>query len=285
MVRPEDLPRANAIGQTANSLGMMAGPALAGILVGTGDVRGTLQIASLGFFATIVAGLTIRTRRGGHPEVSDVDATAGAAAAVMTAWKLGQDKMFWAVVWGSTLIIASISAVTVVMVFFIRGTLHSSATMYGVIDAMWTTGALVGAWLFARMVRPHIEDATLVRWMFLGLGLLAGAILLTGMVQAVLWVVPLFLAGGALNGGLNVFMGTLMGRRIPPDARGRAAGAMQSRINGGALAGFVLGGVLLEVVSARWMILGAGMLGVVVVLAVTPMVLRVSRPVPEPALV
>lgn len=289
MVRQEDLPRANAIGQTAGSVGMMAGPALAGFLVGSGSVRGTLQIAAFGFVATIVAGFALRTRRGGLSTTSNVDAP----EAVPAGWKIGQDRVFWATVWGMSLIIGSLSAVNVVSVFFIRGTLQSTATMYGLVDAMWTAGVLGGAWLIARLIRPHVTDASLVRWMFLNLGLLSTMILLVGTAQAVMWLVPLYLIGGGLNGVMNVILGTMMGRRVPADARGRAAAAMTSRINGGALVGFVLGGLLLEVVTPRWMILGAGMLGVLVVLMVTPMVLRVakrvcppvSRPTPEAALV
>jgi len=281
MVRPEDLPRANAIGQTANSMGMMAGPALAGFLVGAGSVQGTLQITAFGFVATIVGGLALRTRRGGTPVVSHPDAPAVA----MTTWKLGQDRMFWVVVWGMALVIASLSAVSVVLVFFIRGTLNSSATMYGVVDAMWTVGVAAGAWLIARRLRPHITDASMVRWMFLSVGLLCTAVVLVGTAQAVLWIVPCYLLGGALNGVINVIMGTLLGRRIPEDARGRAAAALASRVNGGALLGFMLGGLLLEVVTPRWMILGAGLLGVLATLLVTPMVLRVSQKSREPALV
>jgi MFS family permease len=193
--------------------------------------------------------------------------------------------MFRVVVWGSTLIIGSMSAVNVVAVFFIRETLHSSATMYGVVDAMWTAGAVLGAWLVARLIRSHVDDGALARWTFLSLGTMATMILLVGTAQAVLWVVPCYLIGGAMNGVLNVTGGTILGRRIPAGARGRASAALTSRINGGALVGFVLGGVLLELVSPRWMILGAGLLGLLAVLAVTPMVLRVTQPVQEPALV
>ena len=279
MVRPEDLPRANAIGQTASSVGMMAGPALAGLLVGAGDVQSTLQIASFGFVATIVAGLALRTRRGG---VRPADASNVDVAAVATVWKIGQDRTFWVVVWGVALIVGSVSAVNVVSVFFIRGTLHSSATMYGLVDALWTSGVLGGAWLIARLIRPRITDAALVRWLFLSVGVLSAMIVLVGTAQAVLWLVPCYLVGGGLNGVLNVIMGTLMGRRIPEDARGRAAAAMAARINGGALVGFVLGGLLLEVVTPRWMILGAGVLGVLMALVVTPLVMRVSQPAAQP---
>ena len=278
MVTREHLPRAIAIGQTAGSIGMMVGPALAGILVGAGDVRQTLQVASFGFVATIIAGFALRTRRGGAVRLE-------AEGQARTEWKIGHDRVFSVVVWGMALIVAALSAISVVAVFFIRGTLQSSATMYGVVDATWTTGMLAGAWLAARLIRPQTTDAAVVRWTFVSFGVLSMMVILVGTAQAALWIVPCYVVGGALNGMENVFVGTLLGHRVPQEARGRAAAALQSRVNGGALIGFILGGVLLEVITPRWMILGAGMLGLLAVLIVTPLVLRVSRPSPQPALV
>jgi MFS family permease len=95
-------------------------------------------------------------------------------------------------------------------------------------------------------------------------------------VQAALWIIPCWLVGGLLNGGENVMAGTLLGRRVPREARGRAAAAMQSRVQGGGLIGFVAGGVMLDLFDARWIVLGAGALGLIAVLAVTPVVRRVS---------
>ena len=65
MVHRDDLPRASAIGQTASSLGMMAGPALAGLLVGVAGPEWTVRVAAVGFLVTVAAAVTVRTRRGG----------------------------------------------------------------------------------------------------------------------------------------------------------------------------------------------------------------------------
>ncbi|WP_117209646.1 MFS transporter [Allorhizocola rhizosphaerae] len=280
MVTRDDLPKASAIGQTASSIGLMAGPALAGFLVGAGDVRGTLQIASFGFVATIVAGLLLKTRRG--VASSKVD------NAPPVDWKLSDDRMFRAVVWGMALIVGAVSTVNVVAVFFIRGTLGSSATMYGLVDAVWTAGMLAGAWLCARVLRPATTDLAVVRWMFVSLGIISVVVGAVGAVTAVLWIVPLYLVGGALNGGQNVIIGTLLGRRAPAAARGRAATALQSRVQGGALLGYVAGGLVLEVVEPRWVFVGAGVLGLLAVLLVAPGIVSThetsqsrAHPVPE----
>ncbi len=261
MVTRDDLPKASAIGQTAGSIGLMAGPALAGLLVGTSDVRRALQVASFGFVATIIAGLLIKTRRGAS--VSKVDTPP-------VAWKLADDPMLRAAAWGFALVIGAVSAVNVAAVFFIRGTLGSSATMYGLVDAAWTAGMLAGAWLFARWLRPHTTDLAVVRWMFVSLGVLSVIVGAVGAAPAVLWVVPCYLLGGTLNGGENVMVGTLLGRRAPGPARGRASAALQSRVQGGALLGYVAGGLALDVIEPRWVFIGAGVLGLLAVLLVGP---------------
>lgn len=269
MVIRDDLPRASAIGQTAGSMGMMAGPALAGLLVGATDVRQTLQFVSFAFVATIVAGFLLKTRRG----VKRADA----APAPVVTWKLNEDRMLWAVVWGMALVVGAVSAVNVVAVFLIRETLGGTATMYGMIDATWTAGMLAGAWMLARAMRPATADSAMVRWMFLSLGVLSVAVMVVGIVPSAWWVIPAYLVGGALNGGENVLMGTLMGRRAPAEARGRAATAVQARVNGGALLGFVAGGLLLEIASPRAIFIGAGLLGAMAVMVTWPLVRKASQ--------
>jgi MFS family permease len=284
MVTREDLPRASAIGQSAGSVGMMLGPALAGLLVGATDVTPTLRVAACFFVATILAGLLLRTRRGGA-------SSASAPGSTPAAWRLSQDRLMQASVWGITVVVGAVSAVNVVFVFFIIDTLESSATIYGLIDSTWMVGLLVGAWLMARLIRPATSDARISGWMFVSLGALSTAVLLAGAAPHALWIVPCYLVGGALNGGENVIAGTLIGRRAPVEARGRASTALASRVQGGALVGFVAGGAALEIAEPRWVIISAGVLGLLIVAAVTPLVRRAAgrgphtqaRPVPSPA--
>jgi MFS family permease len=180
-------------------------------------------------------------------------------------------------VWGLTAAIAAVSAVNVVLVFFVMGTLGSSAQAYGVIDAMWTVGLLVGAWLFSHAVKPGTSDGTVARRLFLAVALISVGVIAVGSVQNAWWIVPCYMFGGAQNGGLNVLAGTLMGRRVPPEARGRANAATAMRVQGGALVGFVAGGLLLEFAQPRWVVIGCGLLGVATAAAVMPLVGRAAR--------
>jgi MFS family permease len=105
---------------------------------------------------------------------------------------------------------------------------------------------------------------------------IAGAIVLVGLAPGALWIIPCFLLGGAGNGGLNVFTGTLVGRRAPAESRGRANAAMTMRVQAGAMIGYVAGGLLLAVADPRWVVIGSGALGLVTVLAAAVLLRRPS---------
>ncbi|MEU4333371.1 MFS transporter [Micromonospora lupini] len=79
MVRPADLPRASAISQTAVSLGALGGPVLAGLLVGQFGTRVPLLVDAATYLALVVAGLLLRTRRGGRRPAADQEGRAGQA--------------------------------------------------------------------------------------------------------------------------------------------------------------------------------------------------------------
>ena len=272
MVVRDDLPKASALAQTAGSLGMMLGPAMAGFMVGGLGVRATIMIAAAGFTATIVAGLLIRTRRGAAPT-----GAAQSSAGPVPAWALSGDRLLWSSVWGLTAVMATLSAVNVVLVFFIMRTLGSTEVVYGIVDAMWTVGMLGGARLFRRLIRPTTEDTTIARMVFAALSVLALMVVAVGSVRAALWIVPCYLIGGVHNAGLNVLMGTLLGRRVPSHSRGRANAAVAMRVQAGALIGYILGGLSLEFSEPRWSLLTCGALGLITAAVVAVHLLREGR--------
>lgn len=278
MVVRDDLPRASAIGQSAGSAGMMGGPALAGILMGGVGPQPTMHLAAFAFSATIVAGLLLRTRRGGRA----VAVAGGEAGTGAVAWNLRQDRLLWTTTWGLAGVIAAISAVNVVLVFFVMGTLSSPPQVYGVIDSMWTVGLLAGGWLLGLMVRPSTSDGSVARSLFIAVGVLSAALIAAGSVTNAWWIVPCYLFGGINNGGINVLGGTLIGRRAPADARGQVNAALSMRVQAGALLGFVAGGLLLDVAAPRWIVIGSGLLGVVAALAVLAVLAHTARATAQP---
>ncbi len=284
MVHRDDLPRASAIGQSAGTIGMMSGPALAGILVGTIGPHATVRAAAAGFVVTVAAAFAIRTRRGGRPPVPVSPAIGGpsvanpepALASAAPEWNLRSDPLIRASVWSLAGVIAAAAAVNVVLVFFVMGTLGSTPEAYGVIDSMWTVGVLGGAWLGGLTTRPATLDTTLARRLLLAAGMVCVAIVATGSVASPWWIVPCYLVGGAANGAINVLSGTLIGRRVPDAALGRANTATAVRVQGGALIGYVAGGLLLAVAEPRWIVVGCGVLGLLTAAALLPMLGRVG---------
>ncbi|MDO3701659.1 MFS transporter [Micromonospora sp. C28SCA-DRY-2] len=282
MVRPADLPRASALNQSAGTLGALAGPALAGLLVGQFGARPPLLLATGSYLALVVAGLLIRTRRGGRRS-TDPALPGGAVAA--TGWRLRQDPLLVAMVTTVAGVIGAVGAINVVEVFFIRETLGSSTTMYGLVTGSWTLGILAGGWLFARVVRRLDRDATLVRAGVLLLGGCCLMVLASAAVPTALLLVPIWLVGGVFNGGNNVFNTVLMARRVPEAARGRAFAFFGASAQGAAMGGYLVGGLLLEVAAPRPLVAACGVAGLLVVAAIAlPLRRAVRAATPPPAL-
>ncbi|WP_089154562.1 MFS transporter [Micromonospora sp. NBS 11-29] len=272
MVRPEDLPRAGALNQTAGTLGALAGPALAGLLVGQFGTRVPLLIDAVSYLALVVAGLLIRTRRGGRGT-----AAADVAAASAPAWRLRQDPLLVAMVGSVAAVVGAVGAINVIEVFFIRETLGSSTTVYGLVTGAWTLGVVVGAWLFARVARRLADDGALLG---AGLVLLGGcclAVLASAAVPTAWLLVPIWLLGGVGNGGDNVFNNLLLAHRVPEAARGRAFAVFGAAVQGAGMAGYLAGGLLLEVADPRPLVAGCGAVGLLVVAALAGPVRRAVR--------
>ncbi|MFY1688529.1 MFS transporter [Plantactinospora sp. WMMB782] len=275
MVRRVDLPRASAVNQTAGSVGILLAPALAGLLVGHLGTRVPLLIDAGSYLALVVAGLLLRTRRGGRRATTATGGTSSAPTA--PAWRLRRDPLLATMVLAVAATVAGVGAVNVIEVFFVRETLHASTTMFGLVSAAWTAGMLGGAWLLAGAARWARDDGALVQGVLVMLG---GACLLVAFgaaVPAAGWLVLLWLVGGIANGGLNVFGNLVMVNRVPPQARGRAFAVQGAAIQGAGILGYLAGGLLLTGFPPRPLVAATGLAGLAVVGVVTPVVLRATR--------
>ncbi|WFE50709.1 MFS transporter [Micromonospora sp. WMMD1155] len=279
MVRPADLPRASAISQNAVSLGALGGPALAGLLVGQFGTRVPLLLDAATYLALVVAGLLLRTRRGGRRPATAAPGPAGGTSHRGTelGWRLRRDPLMLVMVASTAVVIAAIGGINVIEVFFIRETLHGSATTYGLVGAAWMAGMLPGSWLAARLARRFDDDAALIRGVLVSLAVCSLLVLLAAGVPTAGLLVPLWLVAGAANGGENVFANLLISRRVPEGMRGRAYAGYGAAVQGGSMTGYLIGGALLAAVSPRPLIAGAGLAGLLVVLAFVPVVARAVR--------
>ncbi|MGB2568750.1 MFS transporter [Micromonospora citrea] len=273
MVRRDDLPRASAVHQTAVSVGALTGPVLAGLLVGQFGTRVPLLLDAACYLALVAAGLLLRTRRGGRPAAG----AAGTTAMPNPVWKLRRDPLMLAMVVTTAAVITAVGGINVVEVFFIRETLDSSTTVYGLVGAAWMAGMLPGSWLAARLARRLTDDGVLVYGVLATLGGVSLMVVFAAFVPAAALLVPLWLVAGAANGGDNVFANVLTARRVPEAVRARAYAVNGAAVQGGSMAGYLIGGALLAVLPPRPLIAAAGVAGLLVVAAFVPVVVRAVR--------
>jgi MFS family permease len=266
MVGRQNLARAGGISQTAATIGMLVAPALGGVLVGAFGSRVPLLIDAGTYLSIPIAGLLIRTRRGGRFRTVPAATSAGSADAAAPAapgrrqpvFRMRSDALLWPLMVMIGAVIGAISAVNVIDVFFIRQTLHASATVYGLVAAAWIVGMVFGAVVWGRQ-RP--DDVGTAKALLLTNFATGVAIAVAGLMPHVGWVVPLWLLGGVLNGMENVAIGVILGSRVPPEVRGHASAIFNSIASGANAFGYLAGGVLLAVASPRLLVVACGLAG------------------------
>jgi MFS family permease len=268
MVGRDSLPRAMAIVQTASSVGMIGGPALAGFLVQGFGLRIPLLVNAATYLAIVGAGLMIRMRRGSAPPA------AGTTADKTAAWSLRRDALLARLVPASAISIGAISVVNVVLVFFIRETLGASAAAYGLVDAVITVGLVIGAWLVAKKA---LGDSGLAVAMLVTLAGMSTMFLLASTVPTVAWLIPIYLVSGVFNGAMSTVANLLIARRVPPRDRGRAYGTWVSAANGAVAVGYLISGPLLQVLTPRQCVAAAGVTGLLAIAALGVPILRAAR--------
>jgi MFS family permease len=266
MVRESDLPRASGIVQTAGQAGMLVAPALAGILLGQAGPRLPLLLSAASYLGLVGIGLLVRTRRGS----SDLGERLPAVP-----FRLRDDRVLAVMTGAVAAVVGGVSAINVFEVFFIRDTLGASTTVYGFVMASWTVGMVIGSLIFGRL-KPHRLTMPLV------LALLTTscvAVLAGSTVSTAGWLIPLWIAGGITNGGLNVCTTVIIASRVPAVAHGRAFAAYTASIQGAGLTGLLVAGPLAESFEPRALVAAAGAAGIVAALACLPLV-RSEPPTP-----
>lgn len=272
IVERDSVPRAVGLQQMAGNLGMLAGPPLAGVLVGAFGARVPLLLDAATFLAMTVAGLALRTVRRGADRGGDGVRRAGGGWPV-----LRRDPLL---VGFLVLLVAGVAVLTVdnvASVFLVRGVMHASPATFGLLEALWTAAMLGGTWLLGRRVA---SDRGLIRLTALEV---AGA----GMVQVGMaaapgpaFLMPLFVLGGTGNAISNFALGVLVGRRVPDAYRGRVGAIIGGAVNAGIVTGYLLGGTLVGALPARAVFAVTGVAALVIAAVLTVPVLRAARRAP-----
>ena len=118
--------------------------------------------------------------------------------------------------------------------------LGAGSTAVGAMIAVFALVRMISAWPVGRSVNIFGERATLVA----GMALLAVTSVLAGLSQSA-WQLILFRGlGGLGSAGFSISAMSLLLRKSPHDARGRALGLLMGALNMGLVAGPAIGGAL-----------------------------------------
>ncbi len=272
MVDPESLPKANSLVASANTVGLILGPVLGGLLTGAYGSRTPVLIATGLYAVAAAATLLFRTRRGparGERRPSSGGFLTGARL-------LLADPVMTAQLTMTTAVALLLQVTNVAEVFLVRDTFGASATIFGLVGTCWMVGMFAGAWAVGLGARG---DAGMLRWGLAAAGLQAVTLTCVAVVPDVWWLMPLFALGGFGNGVSNVARQTTFGRRAPEHARGRIFSVSTAVGNLGSVAALGIGGVVVSLAAPEVIYAICGVLCVLATLGYTPALLRAARQV------
>jgi len=254
---PRELVRVNGHVEASRYAGFMLGPLLGGLLAAGGGTQLAL-LADAGTFVALAAAGVVLARRAGVP--AERTARGRARDGIVLLVRDGDLRLAVGVVFVSLLFMTATPAA---MVVFATESLEVGERGYGLLMGLWTAGMAAGALGLARRVPAGCLAAG---------ALVAVAVQGAGIAAPTLWVLAPLAAAGYLVGGLahgtkNVLVRTLIHERSPRHLRGRAYAAYNGLRNGAEIVALTCGGVLIATAGARWTLLLAGGLPVLIALA------------------
>lgn len=246
--------RASSFLVAATSLSGIIAPVIAASGYGAWGVESML-LASAAAYALLCAGALLGLRP--QPRSPQKDAENSGSEGQLTSREMLRDPVLRALVLPVAAIILFTACEGVAGVFYLREVAPND-TVYSVMLAAWSVGALLGsllggsAFFQQRMVLPVLGGAVLV----------GTAILIEGLWAQAAAITAVFLLGGLGNGLHNTGIRTAIYLRLPESTHGTAWAYLRMLINIMVGLGYLLGtpGLLIE--SARWIVIisGAGTL-------------------------
>lgn len=246
--------RASSFLVAATSLSGIIAPVIAASGYGAWGVESML-LASAAAYALLCAGALLGLRP--QPRSPQKDAENSGSEGQLTSREMLRDPVLRALVLPVAAIILFTACEGVAGVFYLREVAPND-TVYSVMLAAWSVGALLGsllggsAFFQQRMVFPVLGGAVLV----------GTAILIEGLWAQAAAITAVFLLGGLGNGLHNTGIRTAIYLRLPESTHGTAWAYLRMLINIMVGLGYLLGtpGLLIE--SARWIVIisGAGTL-------------------------
>ena len=260
---------ANAQLSIAFAVTLMAGPPLAGLLVGFGGSTVALGVDVVSFIvcALMLSGLSVRAER----------AESARSRLRAAALYLRENRPLRLLFTAQAVGLLAFMAATPVEVLYVRSTLGGSSLDYGLFIAAWGAGQVAGGAFFARRLDANLAPMLVLSTLAISCGYGGFGIAPTFLVACAFGVV-----GGAGNGVQWAALFSTIQELAPKEMHARLMGALESV---GALCttvGFVLGGAVANAYGPRAAMFTIAGLGLVATLlfARAVRVRVVSQPAP-----
>jgi MFS family permease len=259
LVSSRDLLRANSWMGIALTFQGTIGPLIGALLVAVAGIRGALWGNALSF---VICAALLRTLPPLPPEAADKESVGlvrGTGEGLIYALRHPVARVL-VIGLGFGVMFAAVDDVA--LVFLARDELGAGAVGYGVLVSVYGVGLALGS---LALMRTHAERA--VGAFSLGLLLTGCGGLATGLAPVVFLAAVAQAVAGIGNGLDVVATDTLVQRSVPRSHRGRVFGVVGAATLLGAAIARGLGGVVLDLTSARttFVIGGVGLLAVTVV--------------------
>lgn len=249
------------------------GPALAGactVLLGT---QASVLLAALVFGGLAATTWSLRAPATGEDDA----AAAGSVREAVAVMASGPGVA--AVLIAATLLLVLFSMDEPIMLPYVEQALGGDADQFAALLSVWGLGLLIGGGLFAGFRRWSMLGTFVVAG-----ALFAGAYMVLGVAHSALVAYAACLVGGMGNGMFWGAFTVVTMEAVPPAIRTRVSGVVESVALAAPGVGYLLGGVLGEVISPAQVYLLAGAAGLSVVAALGVAIGGPARRVSVPAL-
>lgn len=274
LVRPEQLPGANAALGLGTNLGEAVGPLTAAVVIPALGIRAALLVDAASFLvsAALLATIGLKRRAGNEVRTTFLrDARIG----LSYMWR---SSFVRAITVGYVGVVAFNGIDDVALVFLATETLSGGQSAVGLLLAGVGLGLLAGYALLAR-TRSRLS---MVALLLVGLATSSAGNLLTGLAWAVLAAFALQTIRGLGIAALDVAANTLLQQAVPAAMLGRVFGTLYGAIGLAAGFSYVAGSLLLNVAGPRVTLVVAGAGGLAVTLG-TAFLLHRSQASAPPA--